>query len=245
MDSDSIVLLVHLYYKHTPEELRQLISLPKEMNITIVFNLLNEHQHQNKTAITDYQNNSGHQVFIIETPNIGKDIGGKLALVDLCLQLNIKANYYILLHDKKSPHTLLGDIWREKLFRIIEPQNIEKIKRMFDEDSKLGIVAAKEFVMNEYNNSTGNFNCTSNQIIKKLILQYKLNLSNFDFVGGTMFWIKAEIFNAFFLKHNALEIRATLEKGNVLDHEHGSNTHAWERMLSWIAIDQGYKIKGI
>ncbi|MBA3706225.1 MAG: hypothetical protein H0W84_10105, partial [Bacteroidetes bacterium] len=71
------------------------------------------------------------------------------------------------------------------------------------------------------------------------------DLKNYDFVGGTMFWIRAEIMNSFFRKNNALDIRATLEKGNVLDHEHGTYSHSWERMLSWIAIDQDYYIKGI
>jgi lipopolysaccharide biosynthesis protein len=183
--------------------------------------------------------------YIITPPNIGKDLGGKIALIDLMMRLNHKADYYILLHDKKSPHSTLGDTWREKLFRIIEPSFIEKIQQLFEENKTIGIVGAKEFIINEYKENTGDFECTSNLILKKLIVNYSLKLNTFEFIGGTMFWVRSEIMNAFFAKNSPLEIRKTFEKGNVLDYQTGTQTHAWERMLSWIAIDQGYKIKGI
>jgi lipopolysaccharide biosynthesis protein len=60
-----------------------------------------------------------------------------------------------------------------------------------------------------------------------------------------MFWVRSEIIVSFFKRYNALKIRATLENGNVLDNEFGTKTHAWERMLSWIAGSQGYYIQGI
>lgn len=230
----NVVLLTHNYYPEPIKEdnYQSLIEKPGCLNF---INLCNPYSLKEIPA-----NN-----FIISAPNQGKDIGGKLALLDLCLKLDIESEFYILLHDKKSPHTTLGEKWREKLFRIIEPQNIEKIKNMFAEDNQLGIVAAKEFIINEYDKDRDVFKCTSNSILKELIIKYGLNISNFDFVGGTMFWIRSEIFNDFFRRFKPLEIRATLEKGNVLDHLHGTQTHSWERMLSWIATDQGYKIRGI
>lgn len=235
-------ILSHIYYDTIPELDKFFFAKTEAKEVQLLYNINSKNTfHKNFHLLKYFFLNS----YAIISPNKGKDIGGKLALIDLCLKLNVEADYYILLHDKKSPHTTLGDMWREKLFRIIEPQNIEKITDMFEQDSKLGIVAAKEFIMNEYDKATDNFSCTSNLILKKLIQQYDLKLNNFDFVGGTMFWVRAEIFNTFFSKYNPLEIRATLEKGNVLDHHHGTQTHAWERMLSWIAIDQGYKIKGI
>jgi lipopolysaccharide biosynthesis protein len=166
-------------------------------------------------------------------------------LLDLSLKLNVKADFYIFLHDKKSPHSPLGNVWREKLFRIIAPENIQKIERMFLQQKKLGIVGAKDFIKNEYDKKTQNFNCTSTQVLKALIQQYGFTSKNFCFVGGTMFWVRAEIFNNFFLNHEPLSIRGRLESGNVLDDKFGTQTHAWERMLTWIALNQGYSIKGI
>lgn len=179
------------------------------------------------------------------SPNIGKDIGGKLALINHCLLSDVQCDYFVLVHDKRSPHTSLGDEWRKKLMKIIEPENIELIKKILDENPKVGIVCAKEFIVNEYNSKTKNFECTSNDILKKLIEEYNLKLENFDFVGGTMFWVRAEIYRNFFERHNPLKIRETLESGNVLDHQYGTHTHAWERMLSWIVTHAGFTIKGI
>jgi lipopolysaccharide biosynthesis protein len=237
----NLAALIHIHYEDSLDNLKEYFLNFEKLNAILFFNISKSSKSENfiskiKKTFPDS--------FIIETPNIGKDIGGKLALLDLCLRLNIKAEYYILLHDKMSPHTTLGDIWRKKLLRIIEPENIEKIKNMFEQDNKLGIVGANEFIMNEYDAATGNFNCTNNLILKELIQQYKFNLKSFNFVGGTMFWVRAEIFNNFFFKYPPLKIRSTLEKGNVLDHDHGTNTHTWERILNWIAIDQGYEIKG-
>jgi lipopolysaccharide biosynthesis protein len=60
-----------------------------------------------------------------------------------------------------------------------------------------------------------------------------------------MFWSRASSVITFFGRHSPLAVRATLEKGNVLDHQQGSMAHAWERMLSWVVLNQGLQIKGI
>ncbi len=223
------------------------IIYPYLKNITSPFKLLISIWIENDDKYKIYNDikSAYTDATVIFSTNVGKDIGGKLALLDLSLKLNLNADFYILLHDKKSPHSPLGNIWREKLFRIIESQNIEIIKKMFLQQKKIGIIAAKEFVENEYDSSSQSFNNVGKQLLENLISEYNFNISNFDFIGGTMFWVRAEIFNKFFLKHCPLNIRASLEKGNVLDNENGTQTHAWERMLSWIAIEQGYKIKGI
>ncbi len=238
-----INILIHIYYHESFQVISPYISALKQYKPFFLFCL---NQGSTKTDSLAYTiRNEFPDSVLIFTSNIGKDIGGKLALIDLALRLDIKPDYFILLHDKKSPHTTLGEMWREKLFRIIEPLNIDTVLDTYNTDKNVGIIAAREFIINEYDKDLGTFNCTSNVFLKKLIQEYQLTARNFDFVGGTMFWVRAEIFSTFFSKYPPLEIRATLEKGNVLDHEHGTNTHAWERMLSWIATDQGYKIKGI
>jgi hypothetical protein len=165
MDSVSkkTIFLTHLYY---PDSIT-------ESDYQCILGNTDSQNFINFCDQTKYPINSNCNKFI-SSPNKGKDIGGKLALIDLALKLKVKPDYYILLHDKKSPHTNLGDIWRSKLFRIIEPQYIEKIKHMFDQDSTLGIIAAKEFIINEYDSSTGNFSCTSNQILKDLAGGFKM-----------------------------------------------------------------------
>jgi lipopolysaccharide biosynthesis protein len=163
----------------------------------------------------------------------------------LCIELKMHFDLYILLHDKQSPHSSLGTAWRNKLFRIIRPDKIKEILQLFDENKKLGIVSSKEFIINEYNNKLEVFDSTNNIILKRLLKQYELSPRSYDFIGGTMYWIRAEIFNSFFERYAPLTIRASLETGNVMDHEQGTVTHSWERILSWIALDKGFYIKGI
>ncbi len=69
--------------------------------------------------------------------------------------------------------------------------------------------------------------------------------SDHRFVAGTMFWARAKPLLEFFRQHAPLDIRKGLEAGNVIDEKHGTNTHAWERMLSWIILEKGYQIKGM
>ncbi len=242
--SFEITILVHIYYPHSYESLRFQLENFKAHKSIFVFSIAEsfvKKQNLMELIHKDFQNN--YEITTIS--NRGKDVGGKLSLIDLYNTQKILSKYLIFLHDKKSPHTIIGDTWREKLFRIIEPAYTDQILHIFESKPKVGIICAKEFISNEYNSKTGNFDCTSNQISKDLIKKYELNLSNYDFVGGTMFWVRSEIIHKFFSKHSPLAIRATLEPGNVLDHENGTHTHAWERMLSWIAIDQGYEIVGI
>jgi hypothetical protein len=59
-----------------------------------------------------------------------------------------------------------------------------------------------------------------------------------------MFWVRALPLINFFKEHAPLDIRRTLEPGNVMDETHGTYTHAWERMLSWLITEQGYHLKG-
>lgn len=237
-----INILSHLYYSEIPE----LGNFNKIQEITcnFFFNICLD-------KISDFEDvnlleeNNRRNLTIITSSNIGKDIGGKLALVDLSFRLNARADYYLFIHDKQSPHTSLGRKWKEKLFRIIQTENIRKIIALFESDKKIGIICAKEFIMNEYDETTDGFICNSNRILRELIRKYSLAPSSYDFVGGTMFWIRAGLVDEFFLKYPPLEIRSTLETGNVLDNEEGTVTHAWERILSWIATDKGYYIKGI
>jgi hypothetical protein len=60
-----------------------------------------------------------------------------------------------------------------------------------------------------------------------------------------MFWARAAPLLQFFKKHPPLDIRKNLELGNVMDDKNGTLTHSWERMLSWVVSEQGFKLKGI
>jgi lipopolysaccharide biosynthesis protein len=234
-----IAALIHLYYEDGFSAIKDNLKVLSTAGVQLFFNISSGN---NKTLINEVKE-FFPQAFITVSPNKGKDIGGKLLLIDLCIELRMCFDFYILLHDKQSPHSSLGTAWRNKLFRIIHPDKIKSIVQLFDENKMLGIVSSKEFVTNEYNDKLDEFDTNNNTILKKLLKQYDLKPKCYDFIGGTMYWTRAGIFNSFFEKHSPLAIRATLESGNVMDNEQGTVTHSWERILSWIVLDKGFYIK--
>ncbi|HET6255799.1 MAG TPA: rhamnan synthesis F family protein [Puia sp.] len=174
--------------------------------------------------------------------NIGKDIGGKLILIHLLLTLYSEIPYCIFLHDKRSYQKQSGQFEKDGLYKILEPPAFRRIAEAFRTDPHLGIACAKGFLKNEYLGN-GRFATPNSQLLGVLTAKYNIHPPGFGFVAGTMFWIRTSLLRGFFRDGLAPEVRTTLETGNVLDHEHGTVTHCWERLLSWIATSAGFKIK--
>lgn len=182
---------------------------------------------------------------IISTPNIGKDIGAKLALMDLYLKTNQKSDLILLLHDKQSPQVFYGEKWKNDLYKIAEKENTQNILELFKNQPDVGIICATDCISDEYDAEKDEFKTTNNLILKDYIKRFNFRLTDYSFVAGNMFWVRSCIYEEFFKKYNPLELRSELEKGNVLDNEVGTKTHSLERVFSWIATSQGYKIFGI
>lgn len=188
--------------------------------------------------------NTSNEKFLKVT-NKGKDIGGKLLLMDLVIKLYSQVPYLILLHDKRSYQKQSGRFEKEKLFEIITPKKFNEAIRKFESDDSIGIICEKGAIKNEFNEKENNFNTTNSEILKRLLKEYQLSTDDYRFAAGTMFWVRTSVMVEFFSKHNPVKVRATLEGGNTLDHDNGTITHSWERLLSWIATSSGYKIAGI
>jgi lipopolysaccharide biosynthesis protein len=238
-----VAVLMHIYYDTTFSLfINDLLNLKKNNTCYLFSVSLDCLQRESliNTILKDFP-----EAYIIETPNIGKDIGGKLALVDLYLRLNIESDYIIFLHDKLSPQALNGAEWRDKLFEIIQKENIETILNIFQNNQSVGVVANKVCVLNEYSAENNSFLTVNNDLLKEYLINYQIETSTYDFIAGTMFWIRSNIIKDFFTKYPPLEIRKKLEPGNVLDNLTGTHTHVIERLLGLLAGGYGYKIKGI
>jgi hypothetical protein len=182
-----------------------------------------------------------HERFVVAS-NVGKDIGGKLILLQLLWLLDPAIPYAILLHDKRSYQKHSGVFEKQELFSIVSPEKFRCIDQSFASDARLGIACAKGFAKTEY--LGGNTFATKNSILlKQLGEKYGLPKKDGHFVAGTMFWVRTALIWDFFRSETPLDIRATLEAGNVMDHEEGTITHCWERLLSWIVMAAGYKLK--
>ena len=196
-----------------------------------------------RTEIIESIKESFDNAYFLVTPNLGKDIGGKLALIDLYLFLGIKSSYIVMLHDKQSLHSVYGESWKSELFKVFDVNNLPKILDLF-RDPAVGIVGTKKWIVNEYDAGTDNF-INNDQMSKKLCKRFHISIQNYDFIGGTMFWIRSSVIEKFFRKNDPILIRGELESGNVMDSHGESLTHTWERMFSWIAANDGYRVDGI
>jgi glycosyltransferase involved in cell wall biosynthesis len=236
-----ITFLTHIYYENSWEEIKYKLKDFDNGENHFLFSiseacLVKDH------IIADIKRSFENAHYLI-TSNIGKDIGGKMALIDIYLLLGFKSNFIVFLHDKQSPHSIIGESWKKGLFKIIDINNERAILSAF-RDPQVGIVGDRNQIINEYDTVTGNFKNNS-QISKRLLLQFDMNIENYDFLGGSMYWIRSSIIEHFFKKNHPIGTRENLEAGNVLDLHEERLAHSWERMFSWIATNEGYNIKGI
>lgn len=185
------------------------------------------------------------KIVIRRSPNRGKDIGGKLVLLDAFLRMQTDSEFIVFLHDKKSPYKTQSQEWRDKLFQIIDTPFINEALRLFGKNKEIGMIASSYTINNEYNYTTQSFASENRSQLTALREEFKIDNNDHRYVAGTMFWARSSPLVDFFKMHPPLEIRKTLEKGNVMDEKNGTNTHAWERMLNWLIFARGYTLKGI
>lgn len=243
-------IFFHNYYGNDQQWITYFTS-----QFTLPFNLFYNcvSDAYNRVSQADGGSSSGLQevlgdkgrLFLRNTPNKGKDIGGKLVLLDAYLRLGIRSDYLLFLHDKHSPYHSNSQQWQKDLFRIAQREYLDQVLRAFRSDPEVGIVASRNAIRNESDNDQGREAYTESGFIAALKDKYGIRPPGLQYAAGTMFWVKASLYEEFFASHSPLEIRATLEEGNVLDNDQPTHTHAWERLLSWLVTSQGYKIKGV
>jgi len=240
---NKISVLCHLYYQESIYYFLASIIGLKSPETQFIFNL----------SRPLYHNSFFHEILVryfpeaivIYTPDQGRDIGGKLAAYDVLMKTGIQTDFTLVIHDKLSSHAATGIEWRDKLFKIINHEELLKIFKKFQLNKEIGVISTKELIQNEFDADKNRFTCTSNENLWNYIKKYKLHISDYNFTAGTIFWIRTEILRDFFSQHSPLSIRKEFEKGNSLDFDKGTNIHAWERLFSFIAHSQGFKTAGI
>jgi hypothetical protein len=182
---------------------------------------------------------------VLKVPNKGKDIGGKMAAIAYYLKLCPKTDYFAFLHDKISPQTINAGYWLDKLYSIFKEPEFKESMRILEKGTRTGIIGNKTFLKNEYMPSAKKFNSTNDNLLRQLIDRYSLRCRSYDFIAGTIFTGRSQIWESFFSSHSIWESREKLESGNVLDLVDGTYTHCWERLFCFIANHQGYEVRGI
>lgn len=245
-----VSIFFHNYYGHDEEWMAffsQELTLPFHLfynGVSDSYNRLRQGSNLLKLkeqASTTYLN----ELIVRASTNKGKDIGGKLALMDAYLKLEAKSDYILLLHDKQSPYHANNEQWKKELFRIAEKEYQEKVIKIFRTNKQAGIVASANAIKNELDNEQKSNAYTDSALIKTLKENYNIHPPHLQYVAGTMFWVRAGIFEDFFKVYSPLLIRSQMEEGNVTDNEQPTYAHAWERLLCWLVTAQGYQIKGV
>lgn len=237
-----VAVLYHIFYEDSITHIINELNGLTNFQTNFFFNICSDTPNQLKIREDLLKYFPGS--FICTSSNKGKDIGGKLLLIEVCLQMQYEPDWMIFLHDKKSLQALNAKTWKTELLKIIQEDQLQKINEIISKNSNYGIIAAKNYIRKE-TKVEGKFTGNNGPILAELIQEYKITCKNYEYVAGTMFWAKASVLMEFFKKFDPLKIRQTLEEGNVIDNFNGTYTHSWERMLSWIVTSQGLNFKTI
>jgi lipopolysaccharide biosynthesis protein len=239
----NVSVISHMYYPQSIFYFLLRLSALKAYNAKFFFNLSTALRFNED--FLDVLKSSFPDAVILFSPSQGRDIGGKMVALNAQRELNIHSDYTLIIHDKLSPHSPLGLEWRNKLFQIIDKKNLPEVFNKFEKDDKIGVIGPEDLIKNEYNADENNFRCNSSSNIIKLMADYNMNLTNYNYIAGTIFWIRTSILDKFFQEFSPLSVRASFEEGNALDFVNGTNIHAWERIFPFLANAQGFKLKGI
>ena len=238
------LIICHLFYKEESLEILEKLLPLRKFSSFFLFNI--GRHHQARKELTKFIRKNFSASFITQLPSKGRDIGAKLRLIDLAMNLGIQSQQTLIIHDKKSPHLPNGSHWREGLLRIIEKSKLDTVFRLFRENNEIGIVCSSDYVQNEYNEFDHSFSGTSGPLIRQTLNRHHIDtITNYDFVAGNIFWIRTALLDQFFTKVPLPEVIGSLEQGNAVDFNKGTYIHAWERIMSWIASSQMRTIYGI
>lgn len=250
MNNGTCAIFFHNYYGQHEEWIR-FFSEKRGLSFTLFYNIVKDSPYNiSNTTSPDHlqkrMTGTGINKLIVRySSNKGKDIGGKLVLLDACLREGINPDFCIFLHDKTSPYKVQGRQWRDKLFYILDITFIKKALDIFEKNKNTGIIAGSDNINNEYDFDLKGYRSNNRLIISDLQKKYNIFPKDYRYVAGTMFWCNFSPLKDFFYKYPPLDIRGTLENGNVMDDHAGTVTHSWERLLSWLIFTQGYTIKGL
>ena len=154
--------------------------------------------------------------------------------MDYIIKSNVKYEYIIKLHAKKSKHCNYGESWRKELTDALIGTN-QKVKnniKKFEKDTTLGMICSNKYLITEHNISW----------MEDILIELKLPLQHILFSAGTMFMIRFNILHNFLSNINTIELSERMTLGYSTTHK---LEHKMERVLGLIVSVSGYNIIGV
>ncbi|HEY6902146.1 MAG TPA: rhamnan synthesis F family protein, partial [Puia sp.] len=165
--SFKIAVLCHLFYPDGQDKLFGKLSLLKALDTKFYFNIVDV--GTDRGPLIQRIRASFPGSVLIQTPHKGRDIGGKLSLLNVYFNTGDRRELLLFIHDKQSPHISNASFWVDELLRIVDKSQLNKVMGLFAADEQCGIVCAQKFIQNEYDPRSKSFNCTSSEILKDMI----------------------------------------------------------------------------
>ena len=220
-------VIFHLYYPELCDEIcRYLGNLNNDFDF---FVSIPEDIDFNQGLILQKYPNS----FIYRWPNRGRDIASFLKIFSMIAPLGYE--YICKIHTKKSLHLKDGTEWRtEILNELLGSDTLVKAIKQQLNDEKVGIIGPKNHIV-----STRYFLGDNQALINELANRLDLDYSGeyFNFIAGSMFWFKPPAI-APILRLDLQDTDFPEEFGQ----KDGTLAHALERIISLLALKQGYQI---
>ena len=227
---------------HLVDYIKTIMSQPMHKTILICSFLKSiVDENQCKRVIKNIQLEIGtkHTEFWIPVKNSGMDIGGFIRSIFFCMEKEIKFDYVIKIHTKSDK------VWRDELCKPIlrNGETVNYIINCFNQIHRIGCVASKQWTI-PVKTDTHNKNMVAQYCNMFKMKNPYLYDECQNFVGGTIFWIRANIILTFFSLHFDLihKLAQTLENGYVINSKE-THTHTWERLLGIIVSHSGYKFE--
>lgn len=147
-----------------------------------------------------------------------------------------KYRYVCKIHSKRSPHRVDGDRWRAHLLQKLlgAPLIVNEIRRIFDQDSRVGIVGpASQLDASE--ESWG----SNQERMRELVERMDLSSERLDleFFAGSMFWFRPAALRP--LRKLGLRVHDFETERGQLD---GTLHHAIERIFNLVTRSEGFRI---
>lgn len=227
--ANEIAVVLHMFYEDLFEEITSYLQNLDHFDLYVSM-------PESNRKFSDKIFASFPDAKILFTKNRGRDIFPFISIYRNISLLNYK--YLLKIHTKKSTYREDGDAWRTDIYRklIGSAEIINSIILAFENNQTIGIIAPKGHVV-DYQTYTWPINRLKNEeLARKAGINIK-EITSFNFVAGSMFWVKPEALQ--YLKLLSIELEDFEPEPLKPD---GALVHALERFIGLAVEEKGYSI---
>lgn len=228
-----ILVHTHIYYENLYPELKACLLNLKDYDCDYIFTLVKD----NESLESDIKSNfSNAKIEIVK--NLGFDLG---PFVHVLNEVNLDDySYVIKLHTKRDIPVngkrdwYTGSGWRESLLKFIKSKSsFDEVLQRLEANPTVGMHGPNICTFNKKTDDHFSYKQASKYFTDK-----NLKKTNYKFVAGTMFMVRAELLE--FIKK--LKITQYDFESPDLSHEGCQMAHIFERLCGYTVISQGYQI---